>query len=102
MWKLIGNYEVAVTSEQFYIFPENAKTGEQMRLSIDRTFFHLRHAKSQFIVTFKRFRHQGQWKWNDSRGTGSVNELHVVSEIARMLFGRDEMKSKKFLSELTR
>lgn len=93
----IGIYDVAINGEEFYIFPENKRTGETMRVTIDRTFFHLRYNKSQDVVTFKRFKHQGKWKWNDSRGKGSVSEQHVVSEVARMLFDKDEGKAKNFL-----
>lgn len=96
MWTPIGIYEVAVESEQFFIYPENKRTGETFRVNIERTCFHLRH-KSRDAVTFKRFRHQGKWKWNDSRGKGSVSEQHVVSEVARMLFNRDEEKAKDWL-----
>jgi len=92
----IGIYDVAINGDEFYIFPES-KEGETLCITIDRTYFHLRHAKSLDVVTFKRFRHQGKWKWNDSRVKGSVNEQQIVSEVARMLFSRDEGKAKDFL-----
>lgn len=95
MWTPIGNYEVTVDSEQFYIFPTN-KRDETFRVSIDRTCFHLKHNKAG-LVTFKRFKHQGRWKWNDSRSKGACSESHVIREVARMLFQKDESQAKAWL-----
>jgi hypothetical protein len=65
-------------------------------MSIDRMFVHLRHISDE-QVTFKRFKHQGRWKWNDSRIKGSCSENHVVSEIARMLYAGDTRQAQQLL-----
>ena len=89
-------YQVTIDYDGFDIFPESKKTGKTFKLSLSRTYFRLRH-ESNDVVTFKWFNHQGKWKWNDSRSKGCVSESHVVSEVARMLFQKDEEQAKNFL-----
>lgn len=89
------DYETTTESKQFYIFPKN-KEGKSFRVSIEQTFIHLKH-KTGNVVTFKRYRHRGQWLWNDSRCKGPCSDRHVVDEVARMLFFGNIAEATAFL-----
>lgn len=84
-------YTCSVKFESFRVFPKNKK-GETIVVPVIRTVFTLRHRTGEEI-TFRRFLYRKEWKWGDSRIKGSISENHVVSEIARMMFGGDENKA---------
>lgn len=90
----IGNYDVSVTSEDFFIYPED-KEGNSMRVPVSRTCFHL--SRLGTTVTFKRYKHRGRWYWNDSRVKGPCSEELVFGEIARMLFKNDKTQAKNLV-----
>lgn len=88
MYKL-GNYWISIEKSKRTLFVE--KGDETFRVIIPSVVFTLE--RNGTIVTFKRHKHCGQWKWSDSRVPGSQDTDYIIDEVARMLF-----KGKKGLA----
>lgn len=63
-------------------FYESKKDGEMRQALLPKTTLVLTHTNGAQI-RLSRFRHQGRWKWRDSR-KGSCTREHVVSVVARL------------------
>ena len=83
MLQQIGDYTVHAESERFRIFPKN-RHGQTVPVTRINHFIYLTH-KSGVQVTLKRYLHMKNWYWRDSRDKGPCDEMHVVSEVSRML-----------------
>jgi hypothetical protein len=92
----IGRYVVSYDSEQFRIFPKNAK-GETVPVWRINHFLYLRCAATGQLTVFKRYLHMKSWYWRDSRDPRPVSEAAVVGEVARMLFRGDESHARDLL-----
>lgn len=88
--------EVAFEQEVFRIFPKG-RDGKTRPVSIHRTFIHVRDRRWPGQVTFKRYLHQKQWHWKDSRDSKSCSELAVVKELADMCCGGDKEQAKDLI-----
>ncbi len=81
----IGNYLVSAEREIFRIFPK-AADGTTRPITRNNQFLYL-----------KRYLHQKQWFWRDSRDAKHSDEGHILSEVARMLFGGEQYKAQEIL-----
>lgn len=95
----IGHYLVSVERETYRIFPKK-KVGEKtVTVPVTRSniFLNLRCTRSGSTIVFKRYLHMKQWYWRDSRDQKPCDEVHVLEEVARMLYGRDTAKATDLL-----
>lgn len=93
----IGNYIVETWEENKYIFPK-LKNGQSIRVALPRTYCRLRHVTNVGgSFEFKKYLHQKRWYWADNRDGKSCQFIHIVREIARLLFKGDQEQSRTFL-----
>lgn len=92
----IGNYLVSADREIFRIFPK-AADGTTRPITRNNQFLYLRCAITGTLVVMKRYLHQKQWFWRDSRDAKHSDEGHILSEVARMLFGGEQYKAQEVL-----
>lgn len=101
-----GSYFVLHFDLSTVIFPHSKKAGKKIRVVCPRHAIHLMHESGQQI-TLRVYKHQKTWFYADSRDEQSASKkpekgrASMVSEIARLLFGRDEARADAFLSDLT-
>lgn len=81
MYKL-GNYWIAIEKSKRTLFVE--KGDETFRVSIPSVVFTLE--RNSTVMTLKRHKHCGRWKWSDSRIASSQDTDYIINEVARMLF----------------
>lgn len=92
----IGNYLVHADSEQFRIFPKGAD-GTVRPIPRDNRFLYLRCKTSGSLTVFKRYLHQNNWFYRDSRDKARSDETLVLNEIARMLYNGDKDRAGSLL-----
>lgn len=92
----IGNWMVSTDREQFRIFPKN-KQGQTVPVTRINIFLTLTCIRSGAVVVFKRYWHMKQWFWRDSRDSKPCDEMHVLEEVARMLYGKDKNQAGNLL-----
>jgi hypothetical protein len=104
-WFPIGHYDLALESvkSRFPLKDEDGdpilnEDGEMTIISIERHVLHVKHRVSGDITDFKHYKHQGRWRWSDSRDDGPCNFDHVVAEVGRMVFGGDLTETERFLN----
>jgi hypothetical protein len=96
---VIGSYLVSHDAETFRIFPKN-RAGETVPVTRFNYFLYLRCTFSGQLVTFKRYLHQKNWFWRDSRDAKPTDDRSVQKEVARMLFKGDEGKAGLLLTSM--
>lgn len=92
----IGNYLVHADSEKFRIFPQN-RFGEVTPITRENQFLYLRCQTTGSLTVLKRYLHQKQWFYRDSRDKNRSDETLVLGEIARMLFNGDKERAGSLL-----
>jgi hypothetical protein len=80
----IGNWTVSSERESFRIFPKS-KDGTTRPITRVNQFINFTCLRSGSTITFKRYLHQKNWYWRDSRDTKPCDEGAVHREMARML-----------------
>lgn len=95
----VGSWMVDYKREEFRIFPrgKNGKTVPVRRINFFITLKHIKHGDS---IVFKRYLHQGNWFWRDSREKNWVYEDEVVSELARHLYRGNKEGAKNLITSM--
>lgn len=102
MWQKIedSNYSYMFETDDFNIYPKD-KNGKTRVVAVKRRLFHFKHNTTGEIITFKFYLHQKQWYWSDSRmAKGNCGEQHVMTEIARIAFKKNENTARSMVRSL--
>ncbi len=106
--EILGNFFVLTEHHVAILYPVKIEDGKKksMRITNERNWVHLLCTKSLKTFSFKKYKHQGKMLWSDSRDldkksnpnhTIRKDREHVVSEMARMCFGRDLVAAGNWL-----
>lgn len=89
---------MSIDKKKFSLSMED-KRGDSFLLRINQMLITLTHTCGD-TITFKYHKHQGQWKWQDSRCPGSQTLAYITSELARLLYQGDKVQAASFINDL--